>query len=216
MKLLALLLLAVATPVLAQYSGPAVEACRALAKREIERDGTRATDVVIERDQWLSLERYARKMGSQPVSSILRGNGAVVLDNAPSAELSFICLLADEKRALFFEWLSRPNPRAMAQCSRDEAFKKNPRPCLETLLQVAENDLTQVYALQFQEARERDHGTGNEAAVDMFRKANEEWRQYRDAECSRRRDAAPKGVSLDDHHLACLVELTRRRGLDMR
>jgi uncharacterized protein YecT (DUF1311 family) len=216
MRAVVSLLLVLATPVLAQYNGPAVEACRAYAKRESARDGTRAKDIVIERDQSLSLERYTRKLGSQFVSSILRGNGSVVLDNAPSAELSFVCLLADEKRAVFFEWVSRPNPSALAQCTRDAAFRDKPRPCLETLLQVAENDLMQTYALQFQDARERDHSAGNENAVASFRKANDEWRRYRDAECARRRDHAPKGVAPDDHHLACVIELTRRRGLDMR
>ena len=210
------LLLFIATPVFAQYNGPAVETCRAYAKREMARDGTRAKDVVIERDQWLSLERYTRKMGNQFVSSILRGNGAVVLENAPSAELSFICLLADDKRALFFEWLPRANAPALVQCSRDEALREKPGPCLQTLLQVAEHDLMQTYALHFQDARERDQNAGNEAAVTTFRKANDEWRQYRDSECSRRRDHAPKGVSPEDYHLACMVELTRRRALDMR
>jgi uncharacterized protein YecT (DUF1311 family) len=74
----------------------------------------------------------------------------------------------------------------------------------------------QSYALLFQEARERDHLAGNEKAVETFRKANDEWRQYRDAECARRRDNVPKGVAPEDHHLACIVELTRRRGLDVR
>jgi hypothetical protein len=32
----------------------------------------------------------------------------------------------------------------------------------------------------------------------------------------RRRDLAPQGVAADDYQLACMVELTRRRGLDMR
>jgi uncharacterized protein YecT (DUF1311 family) len=200
----------------AQYSGPAVEACRAYAKREMAREGTGGKDIVIERDQALSFERYARKLGNQYVASILRGNGAVVLDNAPSAELAFICLLADEKRAVFFEWLPRPNASALAQCSRDAPLREQPKPCLQMLLQVAENDLMQSYALTFQEARERDHAAGNERTADIFRKANDEWRQYRDAECARRRDNAPKGVAPEDLHVACLVELTRRRGLDMR
>ena len=198
----------------AQYKGPAVETCRAYAKQETARDGTRAKDVIIEQDQELTLERYTRKLGNQFISSILRGNAAVVLDGAPAAELSFVCLLADDKRALFFEWLPRSNPSALKQCSREE--QKNPRECLEILLQVAENDLMQSYAPRFQDARERDDGTGKEVFVQTFRKANEEWKQYRDAECARRRDVVPRGVSVDDYQLACMVELTRRRALDMR
>ena len=199
--------------VTAQYKGPAVETCRAYAKREMARDGTRAKDVVFEPDEELQIERYTRKVGNQFVSSILRGNGAVVLDGAPAAELSFVCLLANDKQAVFFEWLPRRNPSALAQCSRDGG---KPRPCLETLLQVAENDLMQSYATRFQDARERDHGTGKDTFADIFRKSNDEWKQYRDAECARRRDFVPQGVAVEDHQLACVVELTRRRALDMR
>lgn len=206
---------ALAHPALAQYDGPAVEACRVYAKREMARDGTQAKDVVLEKEG-LSIERYTRKMGNQFVSSILTGNGAVVLSGAPSAELSFICLLADDKRAVFFEWLARPNSSAMAQCTRDEALRAKPRPCLETLLQVAENDLTQAYAVRFQDARERDHGSGKEDSVDGFRRANDEWRQYRDAECARRRQAVPPGPNAEDLQLACMIDLTRRRALDMK
>ena len=43
--LLLLLLLFFALPAPAQYEGPAVEACRAYAKKELERDGTRASSV---------------------------------------------------------------------------------------------------------------------------------------------------------------------------
>lgn len=200
----------------AQYNGPAVHTCLAFAKSEAKREGTSAKDIVFERDQNLMIERYTRKLGNQFVSSILRGNGAVVLDNAPSAELSFMCMLADDKRAVFFQWLPRINASAMAQCTRDDALRAKPRTCLETLLGVVETDLMQAYSAQFQEARDRDNKAGNEAGVSAFRKANDEWRQYRDAECQRRRDHTPKGVAAEDFQLACAVELTRRRALDMR
>jgi uncharacterized protein YecT (DUF1311 family) len=216
MRFFVLVSLLVFSPAFGQYNGPAVEACRAFAKQEMKREGTAGKDIIIERDQALSIQRYTRKLGSQFVSSILTGNGAVVLENAPSAELSFICLLADDKRAVFFEWLGRPNAPVLKQCTRDGALREKPRPCLETLLQIAENDLMQSYALHFQDARERDHKAGNENAVTAFRKANDEWRQYRDAECARRLDVGSQGSSPDDQRLACMVELTRRRALDLR
>ena len=209
MRLLFLLLF-FASPALAQYSGPAVDTCLAYAKRETPN----AKSIVFERDQNLQIERYTRKLGTQFVSSILRGNGAVVLDGSPSAELSFVCLLADDKRAVYFDWLARPNAPALPQCTRDPSVKT--KGCLEHLLQVAEMDLTQAYAMRFQESRERDDAAGNENSVIAFRKANEEWRQYREAECARRREHAPKGVAPEDYQLACTLELTRRRALDMR
>ena len=210
------LLLLFSTSAMAQYKGPAVDTCLAYAKQEAVRDGTRAKDIIFERDQELVIERYTRKLGSQFVSSVLKGNGAVVLDGAPSAELSFICLLASDKQALFFDWLPRAHPSALAQCTRDDELRGKPRPCLELMQRIVENDLTQAYAEQFQTARDRDGKSGNEAAIGAFRKANEEWLQYRDAECARRREHAPKGISPEDHQLACVIDLTRRRAVDLR
>jgi uncharacterized protein YecT (DUF1311 family) len=188
-----------------------VEACRAYAKREVARESNKPEDVVIVRDPSLFMERYDRKLGNQHVGSILTGNGAVVLPGTPTAELSFICLLADEKRPLFFNWLPRQNVSALAQCTRSQELRGKSRECLEFLVRVAEQDLTQIYAQRFQEAHE-----AGEKTVAAYRKANDEWKQYRDAECARRREMAPKGVSAEDAELACAIELMRQRGRDMR
>lgn len=209
LSILFLLLLPFAA--MAQYDGPAVEACRAFAKKEAVRDGGTPQDVVILRDHELLMARYDRKAGSQRVSSILTGNGAVVLPSSPSAELAFICLLADEKRPVFFSWLPRRSVSAIAQCTRAQEMRAKPRECLEFLLRVAETDLIQAYAQRFQESHE-----GGEKTLAAYRKANDEWKQYRDAECARRRDVPPKGVDVEDYELACVVELTRQRGRDMR
>jgi uncharacterized protein YecT (DUF1311 family) len=200
----------------AQYNGPAVEACRAYAKRELAQNGSKAGDVVFERDQALFIDRYTRKLGSQFVSSVLMGNGAVVLEGSPSAELSFICLLADEKRPVFFYWLPRQGAPALAQCTRTHSLRGKPRACLDFLLQVTEQDLAQVYAFAFQEARERDAQGKSEGFTGAYRKANAEWLQYRDAECARRREIAPAGVAGDDYRIACMIDLTQRRALDMK
>jgi uncharacterized protein YecT (DUF1311 family) len=195
----------------AQYDGPAVEACRKYALQEAKRDGTTPADIVFERDASLLIERYTRKLGSQFVSSILTGNGAVVFDGAPSAELAFICLLASDKQPVFFNWLARQNAPAIAQCTRHSALRDRPRPCLEAVLRVAETDLGAVYAQRFQEANERGG-----PVLAAYRKSNDAWREYRDAECARRRSQTPAGIEPGDYQLACIIELTRRRALDMR
>jgi uncharacterized protein YecT (DUF1311 family) len=211
MKYAAFLFLLYCCSAFSQYSGPAVQACIDYAKREQKAGGGSALDVVFERDQSLQIERYTRKLGSQFVSSILTGNGAVVLGGAPSAELAFICLLQNEKKALFFEWMPRPFAPAAAQCLRSPELQKAPRACYELLHRVADQDLTQAYGQRFQEANQR-----GDAAVAAFRKSNDEWKQYADAECARRRGVAPAGVSPDDYALACHVDLIRRRAQDMK
>ncbi|MGH8668754.1 MAG: lysozyme inhibitor LprI family protein [Burkholderiales bacterium] len=210
-KLLLIVILLSPLVAKAQYNGPALDACRAFAKKEAAREGMSVNDVVLERDASLAMERYARKVGGQLVGSILTGNGAVVLPGSPSAELSFICLLADDKRPLFFNWLPRQNVAALAQCRRSPEVRAQTRSCLEFLLRTAEMDLSSAYANRFQEANQR-----GEQTLAAYRKSNDEWREYRDAECARRRDYAVSGVAPEDLQLACIVELTRRRGLDMR
>jgi uncharacterized protein YecT (DUF1311 family) len=83
--------------------------------------------------------------------------------------------------------------------------------CLEALQRAADEDLLQIYAERFQEANEKGG-----AVLAAYRKSNDEWREYREAECARRRDAAPAGASPDDVQMGCMVELTRRRLLDVR
>lgn len=211
-KLLPILaLFLISFPAMAQYKGPAVQACRDFAVKEAKREGITSQEVIILQDGALLMERFNQKLGNQHVSSILTGNGAVVLPESPSAELSFICLLADEKRPVFFNWLPRYNVSALTQCTRAKAMREKTRECLEFLLRVVETDLTQVYSERFQEAHAK-----SEEAVAHYRKSNEQWRQYRDAECLRRAQHAPQGASPEDVQLACIVDMTRQRGRDMR
>jgi len=201
----ALFLALVASSAFAQYDGPAVQSCRDYAIRDLKRAGASVKDAVIESDRHLSIARYTRKVGNQFVSSVLSGNGAIVYPNAAAAELSFVCLLADDKRPVFFAWLPRQDTSSLAQCTRDESVRGKSRQCLEMLQQIAESELGQLYAERFQEANTR-----GEAAVAAYRKSNDEWRQYRDAECDR------QGVGADDRRIACIVDLTRRRAWDMK
>lgn len=208
---LGFLLLVAAAAANAQYDGPAVEACRKYALQEAKRGGAGGQEVVFERDASLLIERYTRKLGSQFVSSILTGNGAVVLDGAPSAELAFICLLANDRTPVFFNWLPRQNASVFTQCTRHPSMRGQLRACLESVLRVAESDLGIVYAERFQEANAKGG-----APLAAYRKSNDEWREYRDAECTRRRDLTPQGIDPADYQLACTIDLTRRRALDMR
>ena len=208
-RLLCVLLLSAATaPAFSQYAGPAVEACRAYAEREVRKGGTaNVQSVVFERDHDLNIDRYTAKVGSQFVSSVLYGNGAIVYSGgAPSTEITFVCLLADEKRAVFLYWLPRRDSSALTRCRRGGA--SNAGPCLDTLLNVAEQELIELYARHTVDARQADAKAGNESASNTFRRGADAWKAYRDAECARR----PAG----DERKACMVDLTRRRALDLR
>ena len=190
----------------AQYSGPGVETCRAYGERELKKSGGEVKGLVFDKDAALVIERATRKMGSQFVSSILSGNGAITRPVGPAVELSFVCLLANEKHALFFHWTPRKDAPALAQCRRGAA----PGECLQLLLDLAERDLVEVAAYRFQDSLEADAKAGNENASGAYRNAAAAWRAYRDAECARR------GAAGSDEWRACMVDLTRRHYLDLK
>lgn len=206
MRLLLLLLAALPLGASAQYAGPAVETCRAYGEREMKRNGAGIQGLAFDRDASLIIEKYVRKAGSQFVSSILSGNGAILRPAGPAVELSFVCLLADERRALFFHWMPRRHAPALAQCRRG----KDPGTCLQLLYEIAERDLLEASALSFQASLAADAKAGNDSASTAYRNAAAAWRAYRDAECLRR------GAAGSDPWRACMADLMLRRYLDLQ
>jgi hypothetical protein len=206
MSRLLLLLVFLPLAALAQVSGRAVETCRAYGERELKKSGADVKALVFDRDRMLHIERHARKLGSQSVSSILSGNGAIARKIGPAVELSFVCLLASEKQALFFHWVPRLAASSLAQCMRGAGAGA----CLQLLLDLAERDLVEVAAFRFQDSLEADTKAGNENASNAYRNAAAAWRAYRDAECARR------GAGGSDEWRGCMVDLTKRRYLDLQ
>lgn len=198
-----LLWLPLAAP--AQVAGPALQTCRAFGERALKQDTPDVQALVVDDDRHLVLERATRKLGSQAVAAVLSGNGAIVRQQGPAVELSFVCLLANHKRALFFHWTLRRDAPALAQCRRGKA----PAQCLQLLLNLAERDLVEVAAFGFQHSLDADAKAGHESASSAYRNAAGAWRSYRDAECARR------GASASEPWLGCMVDLTRRRYLDL-
>lgn len=191
---------------LAQVSGPALETCRAFGERALKKGGGNIASLAFDRDRALLIERTTRQVGKQFVSSILSGNGAILRSAGPAVELSFVCLLASDKQALFFHWVPRHYAPALAQCRRGAA----PGDCLQPLHDLAERDLIEVAAFRFQESLEADARAGNENASAAYRNAAGAWRAYRDAECARR------GAGGSDAWRGCMVDLTRLRYLDLQ
>ena len=203
---LLLILFALPLAAWAQATGPAVDTCRAYGERELNKAGGDKLRLAFDRDRALLHERYARKLGRQQVSSILSGNGAITRPAGTAVELSFVCLLASDKQAVFFHWVPRRDAPALEQCKRGAA----PGECLQLLQDLVDRDLIEVAAYRFQESLEADAKTGNENASTAFRNSAAAWRAYRDAECARR------GETGSDAWRGCMVDLARRRYLDLK
>jgi hypothetical protein len=199
-RVLLLLALCALPPIAAaQYAGPALETCRAFGERALKADGALLKALAIDNDRHLHLERRARKLGSQALGASLSGHGAIVLKAGPPVEVSFLCLLASDQRALWFHWLPRRDAPSLAQCRRVAGTGQ----CLQVLFDIAERDHIEISSIRYQQAQ--DAGAG-----DAFRAAAAAWREYRDLECARR------GAGGSDEWRACRVELTRQRYLDLQ
>jgi len=207
MKALFLLLLA-ALPLgaAAEYAGPALEACRAFGERELRKDGTDIKALAFDNDRHLHFERETRKLGSQPIGASLSGHGAIVREVGPAVEMAFLCLLANDRRALWFHWMPRRDAPALRQCRRSADAGE----CLQLLLDLAERDLVEKAAFRFQESLDADAGAGNDATSTAYRNSAAAWRNYRDLECARR------GPGGSDAWRACMLDLTRWRYFDLQ
>lgn len=204
--LFALLLAALPLGAAADYAGPALEACRAFGERALRQDGADVKSLAFDNDRHLFFERETRKLGSQPIGAALSGHGAIVREAGPAVEMAFLCVLANEKRALWFHWLPRRDAPALRQCRRSA----DATDCLEALLNLVESDLLESAAIRFQESLEADAKSGNDAASTAYRNSAAAWRNYRDLECLRR------GPAGSDPWRACRVDLTRWRYLDLQ
>jgi hypothetical protein len=205
-RLLLLLLAALPLAALAEYDGPAAATCRAFGERALKKGGADIASLAFDNDRQLIIERVTRKLGSQFVSSALSGNGAILRRAGPAVELSFVCLLADDRRALYFHWTPRRNAPSLAQCRRG----KDPGTCVRLLYDIAERDLLEASALSFQASLDADAKAGNDSASSAYRNAAAAWRAYRDAECLRR------GATGSDPWRACMADLMLRRYLDLQ
>ena len=102
----------------AQYAGPGVQTCLAYAQADARAYSHKPARVEFDRDAHLTIEKYTRKVGSQFVSSILTGNGAIAYEQGVAVEMSFVCLLASDKQAVFFYWLPQPDPQLQKALDR--------------------------------------------------------------------------------------------------
>lgn len=207
MRVLLLLVLCALPPVAAaQYDGPALEICRAFGERALKADGARLKSVAIDNDRHLYFERRARKLGSQALGASLSGHGAIVLEAGAPVEISFLCLMASDRRALGFHWQPRRDAPSLAQCRRVPDTSQ----CLQVLSEIAERDHIEISSIRFQQAMAADAHSGNETATSAYRKSAAAWRDYRDLECARR------GAEGSDEWRACRVDFTRQRYLELQ
>lgn len=202
-----------AAPAIAQNPAAAVKACQAHAERELHRNGMTGARIVIDADADLLVDKTTQKLGTQPIISILRGNGALVQKGHPATELTFTCLLADETRAVLFDWLQRRDAPVLAQCRRNSDTPTELGACFEQLQKIADLDLLAASANRFQTAIEADRASGGSRADD-FRAAAAAWRSYREAECRSR--VAGAGADAGNLERACIIQLTRRRAHELR
>ena len=100
----------------------------------------------------------------------------------------------------------------LARCWKQADTRVELRPCLEKLLQDADDHLQTLQSKVARQAAELDrvmgYRTDNVAKVCA---SDVRWRAYRDAECDRRALAMSPGTGSGDVYLACRISLANER-----
>ncbi|GMQ96035.1 MAG: hypothetical protein BMS9Abin14_527 [Gammaproteobacteria bacterium] len=106
--------------------------------------------------------------------------------------------------------LSSESP--LARCWKQAETRIELAPCLEKLLQDADDRLGRMQSKVKRQASELDRVTGYRSDnVAKFRASDARWRAYRDAECDRQAQAMSPGTGSGDVYLACRITLTNER-----
>lgn len=121
---------------------------------------------------------------------------------------------------LLVGWMTSAWPAAakspLDRCWAEVRTRVELKPCLERLLQEAERALETALSAADVEARELDRLSSRRAENALKLSISQDaWRAYREAECARRRAAMEPGTGAGDSHLACRIELTQARAVEL-
>ncbi len=106
--------------------------------------------------------------------------------------------------------LSSESP--LARCWKQAETRIELRPCLQKLVQDADDRLQKLQSKVERQAAELDRVTGYRADnVGKVRASDVRWRAYRDAECDRQAQAMSPGTGSGDVYLACRITLANER-----
>jgi hypothetical protein len=184
----------------------AVQACEAPTTLALRARDPSFQAVVLDPAASSRVERRRAYVGSQPLAMVVAGQGTA-RTGSTVADLRYLCLLGPEGRALFVDVETLDGGAALAECAKPA--RGSTGACLDGLLHKAERGLAEAEARAVGRARGAATGKRRAEVDEPVATSIGAWRVYRDAECTRRQEAAPAGDA--DLAAACRVELTRER-----
>jgi hypothetical protein len=184
----------------------AVQACEGPAALALRARDASFQSVILDPAAASRIERRGAHVGSQPLAMVVSGQGTARTGSA-IADLRYVCLIGPEGRALFVDIETLNGGAALAECAKPAGGSV--RSCLESLLHKAERGLAEAEARAVARARSARPKAPRVEIDEPVATSIGAWRVYRDAECTRRQEAAP-GDS-PELGAACRVQLTRER-----
>ena len=211
MRLLALLLAALTAASWAEAAPTPLVSCQIYGVPLIEAAHRGVASILLDPDGEARIQRRSEPVGTQPVPLVASGTGLLVDGDGEKITIAWLCLLENEDRALFFHWL-RTSPASPVEACRTKPAGQEKAACLQKLLETAEHNLAAVSArLTPRPVPQPDDGLRRPAPPPRL-SSDAAWRNYRDAECARRLDAAiAAGAASKETLLTCLIERTLAR-----
>jgi uncharacterized protein YecT (DUF1311 family) len=194
---------------------PALAACQRFATHHYQQVRPQQFASLRLLEEHVSAEKYADRVGGQPVRTVLTGRGVWQDKGGEPANVRFVCLLENSEKPIFFEVLEDGRRDPVDVCM--DAFQPGGwgplTDCLQQALKGEEAAMTAALSKATQQAGQSLDPT---SAKRTLHESNTQWAKYRDAECDRRQAAVAGRNHPDIGELTCRVRTTAQRVADMR
>jgi uncharacterized protein YecT (DUF1311 family) len=159
--------------------------------------------------------KYAESVGSQPVSTVLSGQGIWQDKGGEPTNVRFVCLLEKAEKPIFCDVLEDGRRDPVDVCM--DAFQPGGwgplTDCMRAALKREEATLAAALKTAAQQAGQSMDPL---SAKKTLQESNAQWAKYRDAECDRRQAAVAGRNHPDVGELTCRIRTTAERVADMR
>jgi uncharacterized protein YecT (DUF1311 family) len=192
-----------------------LEACQGYATRHYQQVSAERFAALQLLEEGVKEEKYADKVGSQSVGTVLSGRGIWKDKTGGSSDVRFICLLENSAKPVFVATVEdgRRDPVAVCWDGFEASEWGKMTQCLQDSLKREEAALADLLGKATQQA---EQSLDKISAKKTLEESNSQWRKYRDSECDRRQAAVAGRNHPDIGELTCQIHKTAERISDLR
>lgn len=166
-------------------------------------------------EEGVNQEKYEGKVGSQPVSTVLSGQGIWQEKTGGPSNVRFVCLLENSEKPVFVEMIEdgQRDPVDVCWDAFEPAEWGKMTQCLQDSLKREEAALKDALNKATQQAGQ---SLDKASAKKTLQESNAQWVKYRDSECDRQQAFVAGRNHPDIGELTCKIRKTAERISDLQ